>query len=140
MPAPIVKRAGVYATHRIQASDTNKFALLADPLVDGTPFVAVIEIFDTGGKTPPNSHAEAWEMFYVIEGEGVARCDGHEAAIGPGDTLILPPGSLHEVESTGAGRLYCLTVMVPNEGFAELIRGGPVDGLDAADRAVLTGA
>ena len=137
MPAPIIRRAGDYATHRIKAEDTNKFALIADPLMHGLPFVAVVEIFDTGGKTPPNSHQAAWEMFYVLEGSGIARCDGHEAAISPGDTLILPPGSLHEVENTGPGRLYCLTVMVPNEGFAELIRGGPTDILDAEDRRVL---
>jgi len=137
MPAPIIRRAGDYATHRIQASDTNKFALIADPVAENLPFVAVVEIFDRGGKTPPNSHQAAWEMFYVLEGSGIARCDGHEAAIAAGDTLILPPGSLHEVENTGEGRLYCLTVMVPNEGFAELIRSGPKDSLDAQDKAVL---
>ena len=34
----------------------------------------------------------------------------------------------HVVENTGPGKLYCLTMMTPNEGFAELIRAGtPVE-------------
>ncbi len=51
---------------------------------------------------------------------------------------MLPPGIEHVVENLGPEKLYCLTVMVPNEGFAELIRAGDTEGLDAADRAVVT--
>ena len=54
-----------------------------------------------------------------------------------GDTLVLPPGLDHVVENTGAGRLYCLTVMVPNEGLAELIRAGATMVLDDVDRATV---
>jgi hypothetical protein len=43
------------------------------------------------------------------------------------------------VENTGNGKLYCLTTMMPNEGFAELIRAGiPVE-LDEEDIAVFGG-
>ena len=48
-------------------------------------------------------------------------------------------GQEHVVENTGPEKLYCLTVMVPNEGFAELIRNGAPMTLDAADRAVIYG-
>mgnify|MGYP003403251010 CR=1 FL=1 len=48
-------------------------------------------------------------------------------------------GTEHVLENTGAGKLYTLTVMTPNEGFSELIRRGhPVD-LDDEDRRVLGG-
>ena len=42
-----------------------------------------------------------------------------------------------EIENTGPGKLYTLTVMTPNEGFAELIRGGEPVELDDEDRGVL---
>jgi hypothetical protein len=42
------------------------------------------------------------------------------------------------IENTGAGKLYTLTVMAPNEGFAELIRGGERVELDADDIRILT--
>ena len=45
----------------------------------------------------------------------------------------------HVVENTGPDKLYCLTVMVPNEGFAELIRNGATMALDGTDKAVITG-
>ena len=53
------------------------------------------------------------------------------------DALLLRPGSEHVVENTGPGKLYTLTVMTPNEGFAELIRGGAPVELDAEDLRVL---
>ncbi len=123
--------------YRIKASDTNYFVLLADPFTDGVAFVTVVEIFEPGGATPPNAHAAAWEQFVVLEGAGVALCDGQRTPVARGDILIVPPGTEHVVENAGPGKLYCLTTMIPNEGFAELIRSGiPVE-LDADDRRVL---
>jgi mannose-6-phosphate isomerase-like protein (cupin superfamily) len=80
----------------------------------------------------------AWEQFVVLAGNGRARCDGVETALARGDVLIVPPGSEHVIENAGPGKLYCLTTMIPNEGFAELIRGGIAEDLGAADRSVLT--
>jgi mannose-6-phosphate isomerase-like protein (cupin superfamily) len=133
----ISKSAAACACYRIKASDTNYFVLLADPVADGVGFVTVVEIFEPGGATPPNAHVAAWEQFVVLAGEGVARCDGREAALARGDVLIVPPGTEHVVENVGPGKLYCLTTMIPNEGFAELIRGGIPMALADDDRRVL---
>jgi mannose-6-phosphate isomerase-like protein (cupin superfamily) len=111
--------------------------MMVDPLVDNTPFISVVEIFEVGGKTPPNAHQDAHEMFYVLSGRGRAYCDGKTYDVAKGDTLVLPPRMEHVVENTGPDRLYCLTVMVPNEGFAELIRAGSTQSLDAADQAAI---
>lgn len=139
-PGTVVKRAGELRGFRISPNDTNYFALLLDPIAEGVTFTLVVEIFAPGGATPPNSHATAHEVFYVLRGEGVAVADGKRVTIGPGDTILLPPGSEHVVENTGTGKLYCLTLMQPNENFAEMIRAGSPVELDAEDAAVLTGA
>ena len=139
MDKPLHRRAGDCRTSRIKPADTNKFVMMVDPLADKAPFISVVEIFDVGGKTPPNVHHEAHEMFYVLSGRGRAYCGGETFEVGQGDTLVLPPGLEHVVENTGPDKLYCLTVMVPNEGFAELIRNGATMSLDSADRAVITG-
>ncbi len=125
---------------RIARSDTNKFALLADPAGDGRRSSRSIEIFDVGGKTPPNAQAAADELFFVLHGESVALAGGERVAIRRGDAFLVRAGTEHVVEDTGATRLYCLTTMVPNEGFAELIRAGVPNILDAEDLAVLCGA
>jgi mannose-6-phosphate isomerase-like protein (cupin superfamily) len=124
---------------RIAPADTNYFALLFDPEADGIEPVCVVEIFTVGGKTPPNSHSRAHEFFYVLAGEGIAYCGTEARPIAKGDALMLRPGAEHVIENSGSGKLYTLTFMVPNEGFAELIRAGEPVELDEEDRRVLTG-
>jgi mannose-6-phosphate isomerase-like protein (cupin superfamily) len=126
-----------YKVFRIQASDSNKFAMVVDPVADNTSFINVIEIFDIGGRTPPNTHQVANEGFYVLHGEGVAIAGAQRLALKKGDSFLVRAGQEHVVENTGATRLYCLTTMVPNEAFAELIRAGVPDRLDPEDLAVL---
>jgi hypothetical protein len=128
-----------YQVFRIKADDTNRFALVVDPLADHTPFINVVEIFDVGGRTPPNTHQYATEAFYVLHGECVARCGQERIRLRKGDSFLVRAGYEHVVENTGSERLYCLTTMVPNEAFAELIRAGAPEALDAADLAVLGG-
>jgi mannose-6-phosphate isomerase-like protein (cupin superfamily) len=122
---------------RISPQDTNYFVLLFDREKDDIDSIFVVEIFTKGGATPPNKHAHAHEFFYVLEGEGIARCEDKVMPIRRGDALLLRPGSEHVIENTGTGKLYTLTVMTPNEGFAELIRGGEPVELDAGDLRVL---
>jgi quercetin dioxygenase-like cupin family protein len=140
MKVPVIgKRATELRGFRIAPNDSNYFACLFDPLADGVRFTLVVEIFEPGGRTPPNTHTEAEECFFVLAGSGKAYADGAEMPIGPGDSFVLRPGTEHVVVNDTDSKLYCLTFMAPNEGFAELIRNGtPVD-LAPEDIAVLTG-
>jgi mannose-6-phosphate isomerase-like protein (cupin superfamily) len=124
---------------RISPGDTNYFAVLFAPEADAVDNVYVIEIFEPGGKTPPNMHHAAHEFFFVLAGTGVVHCDGRTKRLARGDALLLRPGAEHVIENTGQGKLYTLTVMTPNEGFAELILGGTPVALDEEDLRVLTG-
>jgi mannose-6-phosphate isomerase-like protein (cupin superfamily) len=139
MDQPLFRRARDCRVSRISPADTNKFVMTVDPVAEGAPFLSVVEIFEVGGKTPLHKHDRAHEMFYVLSGRGRAHCGGRSYDVAQGDTLVLPPGLEHVVENTGPDRLYCLTVMMPNEGFAELIRAGVERTLDAADRSVIEG-
>lgn len=134
---PVVKSPKDYQAYRISPNDSNRLAIVFDPASANTSLTCCVEIFDVGGKTPPNRHQMAVEMFFVLKGEGVAMCDGKTVSIKAGDSLLVPPTGTHLIKNTGSSRLYTLTVMVPNEDFAELIRSGiPVE-LDAEDMAVL---
>ena len=137
--ASILRPAESLETFRISATDTNRMALIADPIRDKVPFTAIVEIFDPHGQTPPNTHQEAFELFFVLSGRGFAHCDGKRFAVAPGDSFIVRPGHEHVVDNPYDERLYCLTVMIPNEGFAELIRSGLPEQLDSFDLSVLRG-
>jgi len=134
---PVTKSPKEYQAYRISPNDTNRLAIIFEPATANASLTICIEIFDQGGKTPPNRHQFAVEMFFVLKGEGLAICDGKTVPIRAGDSLLVPPTGIHEIRNTGNGRLYALCIMVPNEDFAELIRSGiPVE-LDEEDMRVL---
>ena len=134
---PVIRSPKDYQAYRISPRDTNRLAIVFDPTVANVSLTYCVEIFDVGGKTPPNRHQIAVEMFFVLKGEGRATCDGKTVPIKAGDSLLVPPTGIHVIENTGSSRLYALCIMVPNENFAELIRSGTPVELDEEDMAVL---
>jgi hypothetical protein len=66
MDQPLFRRARECRVSRISPADTNKFVMTVDPVADKAPFLSVVEIFVTGGKTPLHKHDQAHEMFYVL--------------------------------------------------------------------------
>ncbi|PSN18701.1 cupin domain-containing protein [filamentous cyanobacterium CCP5] len=134
---PVIKSPQDYQAYRISPNDTNRLAIVFDPTVANMSLTYCVEIFDVGGKTPPNRHQVAVEMFFVLKGHGLATCDGKTVAIQAGDSILVPPTGVHVIENIGDTRLYALCIMVPNEDFAELIRSGVPAELDEEDLAVL---
>jgi mannose-6-phosphate isomerase-like protein (cupin superfamily) len=133
----VVKSLKDYQVFRISPHDTNRLAIIFDPNTADVSITFCVEIFDVGGKTPPNRHNWAVELFYVLQGEGIAECDGKVVSIHAGDSLLVPPRGTHEIRNAGSGRLYVLCMMIPNEDFAELIRRGLPSELDEEDLQVL---
>ncbi|OHV36079.1 MULTISPECIES: cupin domain-containing protein [Pseudofrankia] len=134
---PVVRPLAEVTAHRISPADTVRLAVLSGP-AQGSPTTVVFEIWEPGGSQPPNSHPASTETFVVLAGTGLAHSDGHTRPLGPGDVLVLPPGSVHRIVNTSdTDRLYTITVMAPDDGFAALIERGPVAGLDPEDVAVL---
>ncbi|MCL9796707.1 cupin domain-containing protein [Frankia sp. AgKG'84/4] len=119
----------------ITAGDSVRLGVLVGP--ESSPVTVLLEAWDAGGAQPPNSHPGSTELFVFLRGEGLAVCDDTEVPVAAGATLVLPPTSLHHIRNTGADRLYALTLMCPDAGFADLVRRGPLAGTDDEDRAVL---
>lgn len=134
---PVAKSPKDYQAFRISPHDTNRLAIIFDPENAQSSLTVCVEIFDVGGKTPPNRHQLAVEMFFILKGEGRATCDGKTVKIQAGDSLLVPATSTHLIENTGKERLYALCIMVPNEDFVELIRSGTPVELDEEDMRVL---
>lgn len=134
---PVIQSPKDYRVFRISPQDTNRLAIVFEPTTANMSLTFCVEIFDVGGKTPPNRHQLAVEMFFVLKGEGLASCDGKVVPIKAGDSLLVPPTGIHVIENIGTDRLYALCIMVPNEDFAELIKSGIPESFDAEDLAVL---
>jgi mannose-6-phosphate isomerase-like protein (cupin superfamily) len=80
----------------------------------------------TGAKTqlvmmslPPGTdvgvetHARVEQTFFFVSGTGRATLDGQSVDITPGDVLVVPPGTTHDVVATGEEPLRLYTVYVP---------------------------
>lgn len=122
--------------HHIAAGDTVRLGVLAGP-GDGLDHAVLIEIWDPGGSQPLNSHPDSTETFYFLHGSGEAEVDGRTIPVAAGDFVVLAPGSHHRIRNTGPGRMYAVTTMAPDAGFAALVERGPLAPLDSADRQVL---
>jgi len=126
------------AMHHISAGDTVTLGVLAGP-GDGIDHCVLAEIWEPGGAQPFNSHPESVETFYFLAGEGEAEVDGRVTPVAAGDHLVLAANTTHRIRNTGRGRLYAITTMLPDHGFAAMVEDGPPAPLDDADRAVLLG-
>ena len=135
--APVVKTLSDITPHYIGENRTVKLAVLSGP-ADGSGTTVVFEIWEPGGSQPDNSHEQSTETFVVLQGTARAHSDEHVADLRPGSVIVLPATSVHHiVNSSDTDRLYTITVMENDHGFAELIETGPVAVFDEQDAAVL---
>lgn len=137
-PLHLLPRAAPVA-HHISAGDTVKLAVLGGP-ADGLEHSVLFEVWEPGGAQPLNSHPASTETFFFLTGEGEATSEGERTPVAAGQLLVLPPGTAHRIRNTGVDRLYAITTMLPDNGFAAMVQRGPVAGLDDTDLAVLRGA
>lgn len=50
------------------------------------------------------------ELYVVVQGEAMMRVDDEEYELGPGDAVLAPVGSKHDLRNTGATPLKVLVV------------------------------
>ena len=68
---------------------------------------------EPGRATERHYHAEAEELYYLLEGSGEIEVDGERAAVGPGDAILIPPGARHQIRAAAGGRLRFLCCCAP---------------------------
>ena len=77
---------------------------------DGAPnFASRHFVVQPSGHTPHHSHDYEHEV-YIIEGEGLAECDGETKTVSAGDMLYIPANAVHQFrnESSDVFRFLCL--------------------------------
>ncbi|TQC43367.1 cupin domain-containing protein [Rhodococcus sp. WS4] len=134
---PVIRKITELPASLIAPADTVRLCTLACPR-DGSSASVFLEIWDPGGSQPVNSHEDSAEIFIVLSGQASAHSDCHVAELGPGDILVLQPGSEHRIVNTSASRrLYTITIMADDGGFAKMVADGTPAALTPEDVAVL---
>ena len=67
------------------------------------------------GAVLPHTHATA-EIIHFTGGVGRALRGVERTDCGPGDTLIVPAGTIHGVSNTGAGPSEQISFFIPEKG------------------------
>jgi quercetin dioxygenase-like cupin family protein len=94
------------------------------------------------GAIKPHIHPELEESFQVLHGPITVRVDGVDTTYGTGDTVVVPPGTVHEwwnpLDTEEVGATMAFRPALDMETFFETWFGLAVDGkLDARGRPAI---
>jgi mannose-6-phosphate isomerase-like protein (cupin superfamily) len=81
--------------------------------------------------TDPHLHLRHADCFYVLEGELDVLVGDETVRVGPGGSVIVPPGVVHAFTSVGSARF--INIHAPSCGFADYLRR--VDAGEQVDEA-----
>ena len=98
------------------------------------PELDVVE-FNIGAEesgTDPHVHLRHADCFYVLEGELDVLAGNETVRVGPGGSVMVPPGVVHAYTSVGPVRF--VNAHAPSCGFADYLR--KVDAGEEADGSV----
>jgi len=60
-----------------------------------------------GGETERHYHRVSEELYYLIDGKGTMEIDGEVREVGPGDAILIPAGTWHQIKASDALRFLC---------------------------------
>jgi mannose-6-phosphate isomerase-like protein (cupin superfamily) len=82
-------------------------------LFTGTRSQLVIMSIPPGGEVGDETHTYTEQTLFFLSGTGVAVLDGKTSPIGPGDVVVVTPGTEHNFINTGTSSLKIYTVYAP---------------------------
>lgn len=68
---------------------------------------------EPGQATQRHYHAEAEEIYFLVEGSGEIEVDGERSGVTVGDAILIPPGAWHQLRADESGRLRLLCCCAP---------------------------
>lgn len=98
-------------------------------------FAIFEEEIPAGAGPPLHIHHEEREVFTVLSGRVKFHCDGREAELGAGSTVMIPAGARHAFRGVGPGPSRVLVMLSPGRGegfFREVEAEGLRPGADKA--------
>lgn len=57
--------------------------------------------------TEPHFHKLSEEFYFILEGTGLMEIDGEKRVVGPGDCILIPAESWHQIQTDAGIRFLC---------------------------------
>ncbi len=97
----------------------------------------VVMSIPPGGEVGRETHEYTEQTLFFLSGTGKGELDGKEFPIGPGDVVVVVPGTDHNFWNTGTADLKMYTVYAPPNHINGRIHHTKADAdADTADEAV----
>ncbi len=82
-------------------------------LFTGAKTQLVVMSIPVGGDIGAEAHPNVEQLIFIVDGRGKAVLPGAESPLGPGDVVVVPPGTRHDVVNVGSGPLRIYTIYAP---------------------------
>ncbi len=82
-------------------------------LFTGAKSQLVVMSIPPGGEVGQETHTHVEQILYFLSGTGEAILDGKTTPIGPGDVVVVTPGTQHNFKNTGTVPLQIFTTYAP---------------------------
>lgn len=100
-----------YRTNIVKETAANDF--FRRVLFTGKKSQLVIMSIPQGGEIGEETHEHVEQTLYFQSGNGEAILNNEISAIGPGDVVVVTPGTKHNFKNTGSEPLKVTTVYAP---------------------------
>jgi mannose-6-phosphate isomerase-like protein (cupin superfamily) len=96
-------------------------------LFTGAKSQLVVMEIPPGGEIGEETHDHVEQTLFILNGEGVVELDGETKSIGPGDAVVVTPGTRHNFKNTGNVPLELYTVYAPPNHIDGRVHESKVD-------------
>jgi mannose-6-phosphate isomerase-like protein (cupin superfamily) len=102
------------ACREIIANDGCRLRELLNPAHDGSPlpYSLALAVVAPGQATHPHWLGQH-EVYLVISGRGRMHIGAESDELGPGDSVVIPPGAHQWIENIGSGELSFAALVSP---------------------------
>lgn len=127
---------GVSPYHANVAQLARENDLYRRVLFTGDKSQLVVMSIPPGDDIGQETHARVEQTIVCVSGNGRLSLNGIESNFGPGDVVVVTPGSRHDVRNVGNGPLKLYTIYVPPNHIDQRVQATKGDAeTDQADQA-----
>ena len=74
-----------------------------------------------GAATAAHRHPHTEEIYYILRGAGRMTAGTEQREVGPGDGILIPPGTRHTMRNIGAEPLVFLCCCAPPYSHEDMV-------------------
>ena len=96
-----------------EIKDFKEGVRVSKKVVDKDKAVIHFHFYSTDSKVQPHRHADAVDVYYVVEGEGKATIGDEEKILRKGDIVMVPENTIHGLVNPYEKPLIVLDILAP---------------------------